>query len=51
MKNKLQIIGNKVYYDMELVATLNELNFSRSFYNFNLKMLNHFDQVQEEDNA
>lgn len=34
MRNNIQIVGNKVYYKMECVAILNELNYSGAFLEF-----------------
>lgn len=42
MKNRIQIIDNKIYYDMECVAMMNDLNYGSKYLEFKdlLKGLN-----------
>ena len=48
MRNRLQVIGDKVYYDMECVAQLNELNcISSKFLKFKEELIKRFKESEE----
>ncbi len=34
MKNRIQIIDNKIYYDMHCVAMMNDLNYGSKYLEF-----------------
>lgn len=50
MINRIQIIGNKVYYNMECVAILNELNYTTNFLEFKQMLLKINKERNENEN-